>query len=60
MDDNNRPTHRVYLVEEGRDENDTAYWTEIGGAWPHKDGKGYGITLKGRLVMRKLTDEPMT
>ena len=40
----NRPTHRVYAVikKQGR-EKDT--WLEIGAAWSHRDGKGYGVTL---------------
>jgi hypothetical protein len=41
---NNRPTHRVYAVikKEGREKGT---WLEIGAAWPHRDGKGYGVTL---------------
>jgi hypothetical protein len=40
----NRPTHRVYAVikKEGREKGT---WLEIGAAWPHRDGKGYGVTL---------------
>ena len=40
----NRPTHPVYAVikKEGREKGT---WLEIGAAWPHRDGKGYGVTL---------------
>jgi hypothetical protein len=38
-----------------------AFWTKIGAAWPHQDGKGFNIQLScmpmnGRLVVRG--DEP--
>lgn len=51
----NRPSFAVYAVE---GEGDTAFWTKIGAAWSHEDGKGYGITLSclpvnGRLVLRE-------
>lgn len=46
--------HVVYVVE-GKDDNQ--YWTKVGAAWPHKDGKGYNVSLSclpvnGRLVIR--------
>jgi hypothetical protein len=50
-----RPTHAVYVVD---GEGDTAFWTKIGGAWPHEDGEGFNLVLTafplhGRLVVRK-------
>ena len=57
----NKPTHYVYhvtdRVEAGNDEKG-GFWTKIGAAWPHKDGKGYTISiemisLNGRLVLRE-------
>lgn len=47
--------HAVYVVE-GEGEN--AYWTKIGAAWRHDDGKGFNISLtciplNGRLVVRE-------
>ena len=51
----NAPSHKVYAIEgEGED----AFWTRIGSAWPHKDGKGFNITLSalpvnGRIVIRQ-------
>jgi hypothetical protein len=48
------PTHDVLVVREGRDQG---YWTRIGAAWPHKDGKGFNILidtvpLNGRISLR--------
>lgn len=40
----NRPTHRVYAVIKKRGQEHGA-WLEIGAAWPHRDGKGYGVML---------------
>jgi len=36
------PTHIAYQVREGEKKG---YWTRIGAAWPHKDGKGFNIQL---------------
>ncbi len=49
----NRPSHSVV---EG--EGDSAFWTKIGAAWSHDDGKGFNINLtclpiNGRLVIRE-------
>ncbi len=56
----NKPTHIAYQVEDGDQDEDTSKgrWTEVGAVWPHKDGKGYSITLRalpvnGRLVLRE-------
>ena len=38
----NAPSHKVYAIE---GEGEEAFWTRIGSAWPHKDGKGFNITL---------------
>ncbi|WP_316163444.1 hypothetical protein [Bradyrhizobium sp. SZCCHNRI20481] len=35
-------SHAVYVVE---GENDIAFWTKIGAAWEHQDGKGFNIQL---------------
>jgi hypothetical protein len=40
------PTHRVYSVSKNGEEK--AAWTEIGAAWPHKDGKGFNLTFTAR------------
>ena len=60
----NRPTHRVYAVikKEGREKGT---WLEIDAAWPHHDGKGYGVTLNfiprspdAELVIRAIEPKP--
>ena len=39
-----QPTHRVYAVTktEGADKG---FWTTIGAAWAHQDGKGFNVKL---------------
>ena len=40
----NKPSHRIFAVtKRAGDKND---WTEIGAAWPHKDGKGFSLKLE--------------
>jgi len=39
------PTHVAYHVREGKS-NDKGFWTRIGAAWAHKDGKGFNIQLE--------------
>jgi hypothetical protein len=34
------PTHRIYAVSK---DGEKTRWTEIGAAWPHKDGKGFQL-----------------
>lgn len=45
-----QPSHRLYLVQDRP--NGKPFWIEIGAAWPHKDGDGFGIRLNGQLTMR--------
>jgi hypothetical protein len=52
-----RPTHRVYAVTD-RPDNAKPFWTAIGAAWPHRDGRGYSVELSciprdnARIVIR--------
>jgi len=51
---NKAPTHIAYQVREG---NPKSYWTRIGAAWPHADGKGFNIQveavpLDGKISLR--------
>lgn len=51
----NQPTHALFHVTGGKD--DKAHWTRIGAAWPHKDGKGFSLSLDllprdGRITLR--------
>ena len=50
-----KPSHTAYSIRE-RDGKESK-WTEIGVAFPHKDGKGYDILfdvvpLSGRVTIR--------
>jgi hypothetical protein len=64
MTKSQKPSHKVYVVEdrgEGGGDNG-AFWTRIGSAWPHADGKGLNVVLSalpanGRLVLREYTEE---
>ena len=53
----NRPTHRIYAVVKGK--NDQSIWREIGAAWVNGDGKGFSLKLDylplngAELVMRE-------
>jgi hypothetical protein len=54
----NAPTHIVYQVRDG---GQKGFWTRMGAAWAHKDGKGFniqleGIPLDGRLTMRAASE----
>ena len=64
MSDNKKPTHKVFVVEEreGEGKDEDAFWTRVGSAWAHKDGKGFNVVLSalpvnGRLVLRTFTEE---
>ncbi len=53
-----KPSHFVYTVREGG-ENGKDYWTKIGVAFAHNDGKGFSVLLEaypvdGKLTIRKL------
>lgn len=53
-----KPTHRLYRVT---GDGKSAIWTDIGAAWPNRDGAGFSISckaipLEGRILMRKITD----
>lgn len=48
------PSHEAFVVT---GEGDASFWTKIGAAWPHDDGKGFNVDLiaipvSGRLVIR--------
>ena len=50
-----KPSHTAYSIRE-RDGKDSK-WTEVGVAFPHKDGKGFDILcdvvpLNGRIAVR--------
>ncbi|MGY4403960.1 hypothetical protein [Bradyrhizobium sp. USDA 3315] len=42
-------------------DGENAFWTKVGGVWPHDDGKGFNVELialpvAGRLVIRERKD----
>ena len=56
----NKPAFIAYQVEDSDQSEDRSkgHWTDVGAAWPHKDGKGYSINLRalpvdGRIVLRE-------
>jgi hypothetical protein len=57
----NAPTLVAYQVRDG--ENEKSFWTRIGSAWSHKDGKGFtvqldAIPLDGRITLRRPEEKP--
>jgi len=52
------PTHLAYHVRDIlTQEGAKAFWTRIGSAWAHGDGKGFNITIEtvpldGRITLR--------
>lgn len=46
------PTHIAYQVRDGKEKG---YFTRIGAAWPHKDGKGFNIQLDAVPLDGKIT-----
>jgi hypothetical protein len=42
------PTHIAYYVRDGKDKG---FFTRIGAAWPHRDGKGFNIKLDGLVPL---------
>jgi hypothetical protein len=53
------PSHVVYQVRDR--EGAKGFFTRIGAAWPHKDGKGFNIQidaipLDGRLTLRVVSE----
>ena len=62
----NKPSHKVFVVEDrdaAESEQQKGFWTRVGSAWPHRDGKGLqiqivpGIAVSGRIVLREWTDD---
>lgn len=49
------PSHVAYVTREGK--GPKAFWTRVGVAWPHADGKGFSLQLEavpldGRVTLR--------
>ena len=43
-----KPSHKVFVVESATcgGQPKGGFWTHVGSAWPHKDGKGLNVQLK--------------
>ena len=55
----NAPTHIAYQVKDG---SQKSYWTRIGAAFAHKDGKGFSIQLDclpldGKVTIRIVAED---
>jgi hypothetical protein len=56
---NTKPTHTAYQVREGKN---GSFWTKVGSAWQHLDGKGFSINLDaipvdGRITLRSVKEK---
>ena len=49
-----KPSHYAYTVRDGG-EGSNDYWTKIGVAFAHNDGKGFSVILEAFPVDGKLT-----
>ena len=54
------PTHVAFHVRDTKDGK--GFWTRIGSAWAHKDGKGFNVQidvvpLDGRITLRVADDK---
>ena len=55
------PSHVAYQVRD-RGEGKKSFWTRIGSAWAHGDGKGFNIQIEtvpldGRITLRVATEK---
>jgi hypothetical protein len=55
------PSHIAYQIRDR--EGSDGFWTRIGAAWPHRDGKGFNIQLDvapldGRITLRLPSAKP--
>ena len=55
------PTHVAYQVRD-RGEGKKSFWTRIGSAWAHGDGKGFNIQIEtvpldGRITLRVASEK---
>ena len=56
----NKPSHIAYHVRDIADGK--SFWTRIGSAWAHQDGKGFNLQLEvvpldGRISLRVVNDK---
>jgi hypothetical protein len=56
-----QPTHAAYQVRDSKT-GGKSFWTRIGSAWAHADGKGFNVQIEsvpldGRITLRVPSDE---
>ncbi len=54
------PSHTAYVVRDHA--GGKSFWTRVGSAWAHKDGKGFNVQLEtmpldGRITLRVIADK---
>lgn len=59
-----KPSHHVYTVRDGGEQG-SDFWTKIGVAFAHNDGKGFSVILEafpvdGRLTIRTIEPKEKT
>ena len=64
MAESNKPDARVYTVRKSSS-GGKGFWSRIGAAWVHNDGKGFNLQLDalpvdGRLVLRAIGEKGET
>jgi single-stranded DNA-binding protein len=58
-----RPATRPSWSKTRGSSEEKPFWTRVGSAWPHGDGKGLniqlasGVAVTGRLVLREYTEK---
>jgi hypothetical protein len=57
-----KPAYIAYNVRNNNDEQGAGFWTRMGVAFPHKDGKGFDLLidvfpLDGRITLRVPTEK---
>lgn len=52
-----KPSHLVYTVKEGKQDG-ADFWTKIGVAFAHNDGKGFSVMLEAMPFDGKITIRP--
>lgn len=50
-----KPSHSVYTVRENGKSGGSDYWTKIGVAFAHNDGKGFSVMLDALPLDGKIT-----
>jgi hypothetical protein len=54
------PSHTAYMVRDTG--SGKSFWTRIGSAWAHKDGKGFNLQIEtmpldGRITLRVVAEK---